>query len=301
MKTRKTALLPLPFKTAAMAFAAASASLFITPASAATLSLHDWYAVNSNVNALVADGDTSSPTYQNVAAQGINRIYSYFDPTTLADGQSLTLSFTLTFHLPEPATTKTFSDIRFGLFHSSTPHATTAPTSFGEDRVSSASTTTNAWSGFLVRDPGSASGPLRLYRKTGGAADSFAVTGDSNLTSNLTTTGGYSFIFQDGVARTFTLTLQRTGADLGISGSYGTGTFEETVVGAFSGGAYDLFDAFGFYSVSSDGVLIDSLQLTNVTLQVIPEPFSVTFLLLTGGPLILAGTGSRSRLKKSLR
>lgn len=261
------------------------ASFLMHSSDATMVSLDDWYAINSNANAQITDGDTTSPTYENIGTAGIDRFYTYFNPVTLADGETLTMSFTLTLSLTEPATNKVFSDFRFGVFEASTPHSTT--TTFGADRVSSSSASTANWQGFLLRDPGNASGPLRLYRKSGTGNNGFQTTGDSVQSANLTTTGGYSFAFEHEVARTFTMVMERDGNDLVISGSYGAGNFNSIVSGAFTESGYNVFDAFGFYAASSDGVLIETAQFTNVTLQVVPEPVSGALLLIGGGALLL--------------
>lgn len=259
---------------------------------AATVSIEDWYAINSNANATIAGGNTTSPDYQNNNSQNINRIFSYFGNQTLADGDKWTLSFSLTLTLAGSNTTKTFKDFRYGLFEANTPHATTS--TFGADRVSSSGSYSANWKGFLLRDPGNASGDMRIYRKAGTGNETFSAVGDSNANATLGTTGNYSFIFTDGVAREFTFILQRSGSDLLLSGSYGTGNFSGMMTGAFTGGTYDVFDVFGFYAAAQDNVDIDNALFSNVSLNIVPEP-QVAGLLVVG---LLALSGIAVRKKR---
>ncbi len=259
------------------------AALFHTAAaSAATVVVDDWYAVNGGGAAIIVNGDTGSPQYQNVGLTTLDRVFSYFDPVTLQDGEKLTVSFTLTLELANPALTKTFNNFRFGLFTASTPHVTTLPTSYGPERTANTTTPLNAWRGFLLRDP--AGNALRVYRKTGGGADGYATTTDADISTTVATTGNYNATFQDGVARTFSFSFERDGNDMLLTGSYGTGTFSGTVNGAFSGLGYDQFDAFGLYATvaGTDTNLIESAVFSNVSVHVVPEPSTLLLLSVAG-------------------
>ncbi len=257
------------------------------PLDARQVDVDDWYAIRANASTTAAiTNGTNTANFQNIGNQALDRVFSYFDPITFTHGTRLTFSFDLTLQLSGVATHKDFNVFRFGLFNASTPHATPALFTNRTAPASSGATYTSGWSGFLLINPNSpiATNPLTLYRKTG--AGDFSSTSNATGTQSLPTTGGYSMSFEEGVARTFTLELIRNNNDLVVSGSYGSGTFSNTYAGAFGTlGTYDLINAFGLYAAASDGVVIESAQFSNVSLQVVPEPSSLALLL---GPGVIA-------------
>lgn len=254
--------------------------------------VNDWYSVSNATGTAIVDGDTSSPTIQNVSSASINAVFGYFEPVTLADGQKLILSFDITYDLAGEAASKVLDMQRFGLFTSSTPHAT--PAIFGEKRVVPGTTGNpyaQDWSGFLLINPVNPNVPPStnaqvLYYKDGIGGYGYSSTNGAAGTAGLATTGAYNIIFNNGETRTFTLELERSGVDLIVSGSYGTGTFSGTAKNAISDSKYSIFDAFGYTSGSTDNVTIDKVHFSNVTVTVIPE--SSTFALLVAGGIAAA-------------
>lgn len=255
--------------------------IFSNQSSAAVIPVDDWYASgNAATGAIINNGDTISPDYA-AKNQSLSFLFSYFDPVTLSDGDILSLSFNFTLDLAGDATSKTFSALRFGLFNSSTPHANTA--SFGDDRVISSSTTVNNWPGFLLTEA-----PM-LYRKSGIGGYNYASTGD--ISGSAALSGTYNRTFDEGVTYLFSLTFKRSGNNLLVSGSTGVGAFSSSYVNAFNVAGYNVFDAFGLYATATDGVVINSIQITNA--QIVPEPSSL--LLLTVGLIPLFRAMRRRR------
>ncbi|HWL52628.1 MAG TPA: hypothetical protein VNQ90_09345 [Chthoniobacteraceae bacterium] len=274
----------------------------LSPA-ATILTPSDWYAyfhVVGNPPPVITNGDTGSPTLDPKGATSIIGMFSYFDPTTLHDGQTLKLSFDIAYELAGGATEKSFTLFRFGLYNSSTPKASIEQ--YGEGRVAgnndiSGGTKSN-WSGFMLSSPGDittndpSAASLNVSRKGGTGDQAFSSTADQTLAGQAGTTGDYTLKFQDGVPRTYTLELTREGTTLHLSGTYGSGSFNGTLANAFTAEKYELFDAVGFYA-SSNSVGIDKLTFSNVTVTVVPE--ASTNAMLFGGGILLAWAARHRR------
>lgn len=278
----------IPYLMTVAAFTIGVAIVFSASSSGAVIPVNDWYAnSNGHASAIINNGNTNSPNYM-VYNQNLTSMFSYFNPVTLSDGETLSFSFGLTLDLAGEETSKTFALMRFGLFTASTPHTTTAD--FGADRVSSLSTnnlpSTRGWQGFMLNNASSPAGVLTLYSKPSSSDSHFTSTSGINGSTSLTTTGGYTMAFTDGVTRTYTLVFERDGNNLIVSGSYGTGTFSGTYTNAFASAGYNVFDGFGLSFTASDGVTIDSAQFSDVNLTHIPEPSSLTLLTLGLLPLL---------------
>lgn len=284
-------------KTTLLGAAAMLALVFAGANQVAAVAVNDWYAVSNRFGAAIDNGNTSSMTYNNVGTGAT--VFSYFDSVQLKDGQSLKLSFDLSFEYAGDATSKRFGLQRFGLFNVGEPHASAESGPFAGDRVGDNTDGvgySQGWKGFLLNNPAfptdggvtqpTTNWPPTLYRKVGTAGVSFASTSDINLSiGSGATTGGYTLTFDEGIARNYTLVFTRSGNDLIFSGSYGTGIFTEgTLVGAFSDEGYATFNAFGFNnsSFSGDTVVIEKMHISNATVTVIPESSSVA-LLISGG------------------
>lgn len=280
-------------KIAIAMLALASVPAFTHHASASSILIDDWYGINNTSPVpdpapIILNGNTITPDYQNIIGNNI-WVFSYFDSTTVLSGQKLMLEFDLTLNLTQA--TQEFTTMTFGLFNSSTPHATTS--SFGADRVattSAAGNTVKGWEGFILKKRSqNAWHPFEVYRKTGDPNVNFVGHDDADITQSLGAgTGTYSLNFTNNVARSFTFTLERIGDDLIFSGSVGTGmNFVETTISNGFLGGYNVFDAFGFYA-SGGSAAISNAQFTDVSLQLVPEP-SITALLL----VTLAALGIR--------
>ncbi len=283
------------FKITATTFAFSGLLFWNSDASATSIAVNDWYAINNvspvpNPAPVFTDGNTENPTYENAMANNI-WAFSYFDSTTVLDGQTLSISFDLTLDLAQA--TQGFGIMAFGLLKSSDLKATISR--YGTDRITTttlATSTIMGWEGFILkkRSP-QFQHKFEVYRKTGDDNVNLVGHDDADITKVLASnTGNYSLNFSDDVTRSFTFTLKRVGDDLYFSGSVGNGQdFAETLIENGFAGGYNVFDAFGFYA--SGGGTINSGQFSNVSLTLIPEPSSIVLLLM---PLLALGV-RRSR------
>lgn len=292
----KKYLLKHAFKTTATTLVFSGLLFWNSDASATSIAVNDWYAINNvspvpNPAPVFTDGNTENPTYENVMANNI-WAFSYFDSTTVLDGQTLSISFDLTLDLAQE--TQAFNTMTFGLFKSSTPKATTSH--YGLDRItttSAATTTIYGWEGFILQKRSPAfHHKFEVYRKTGDDSVNLVGRNDADITEVLASnTGNYSLNFSDDVMRSFTFTLKRVGDDLYFAGSVGNGQdFAETLIEDGFLGGYNVFDAFGLYVSGVDGTILNG-EFSNVSLTLIPEPSSIVLLLM---PLLALGV-RRSR------
>lgn len=245
----------------------------------------DWYTLNGRSTGVVND-DTNSPNTPQSSYSTLGTTWGYFDSVTLASGDSITLNTDITV---TTSITGSFDVLRFGLYQSGTKATSVDyPT-----RIPTASYS-EGWSGFFTTVTGDAAD---LYRrdtsKPGNATTGFSSTG--NTTNSSMTDEAISPNFVSGTPISLSLTFQRTGDDLLLSGTLGGDSFSGTYSGAFT--SYSaVFDAFGINgSTFSSGVRVTNIAFANTTLTVVPEPTSVALILGAGGVFLILLRNKRQR------
>jgi len=193
--------------------------------------------------------------------------------TSIAGNQTVsinvgeTLVYTGTVNLSGVTTSTTGSlQFRFGLFNS----ATQTSTGFG-------------WLGYFVGN-GTSLTSGGLYGKNTGNNDGFIV--ESGATA-LSTFNGQAANLNDG-PYTFSLSLQRTASSMIISTSFQQGGVSYASVESYvhTGGAAPIvstFDRIGF--LAGSGLDADQVTLSNLSLNIIPEPSSSALVLGAAGLL----------------
>lgn len=232
----------------------------------------DWYAYySSDRGREIVNGNTSSPTYYFAAPannpRAINFVWSYFDPITLNDGESLTLSTRIRVDFAT-ASSGQFQFTSFGLYYTEPSNQATIA-SFGSDRYVSTlpGTETSGWSGFFLRSDKSSvlrrnPGDTNIYPSTTGATDGALM---SNVFANPT--------FLDNTDIALTLEFARDANDLLVSGFFGSDSFSGVWLNAFTGNYTDVFNTFGFYTATLSPVSnLTSVTFDNTTITAVPEP-----------------------------
>jgi len=240
-----------------------------------TLLVNDWYAQAPNGTS-ISNGDSSTATLNygdtgNVTNAAQTYFWSYFvpnaSPVALTDGMSLTFSSSLEVDFVS-ASSRTIN-LRFGLYDSSEPRATTA--SYGTDRIGTG-TENRGWTGAFT-----ITGASDLYRKNDGNTAAYANSVGTSTTT--LTDSADDQTFDDGVALDFSLSLSRSGDDLLFAGLLGaSNSFSGTYTNYFVTEP-NTFDAFGFYlgSAGTGSAAANSITFSDAMVTVVPEPTTLAF------------------------
>jgi len=245
---------------------------------------NNWFAINSRASG-IANGDTSSPIYSmnspDTSATNMASLWSYFSPTTLSSGYSMTLNTSISIDY-RTASSGFFTLFRLGIFNSGAVDATT-DTFPNRVAPSDPSTVTIGWSGFFTS---SGTNEHNLYRRIPTSASSYVSTGGTSTPVTPMAEELVSPVFADNVPISLMLTFERIGNDLKFFGVFGDDSFSGTYSNAFLSYS-DSFDAIGFYATSptsgvDKGSVISGISFSNTTITVVPEPSTVALLVVAG-------------------
>lgn len=223
-----------------------------------------WYQLGS------ATGTVSSTTGYTISPSTSGNAFitvSYFTPTTLTIGTSITLTFSVTDSIT-PGAASARQGLRFGLFNSNGSSLTGDTTTL----TNSAFTSYTGYAGFYslqsALDPSGAAISLRDGVSASLTNSLFGGTSYTTLGS-LSGSSGVS----TGTTYTVSLTLQYVSAtEMDITMVANGNTVTRTTSSIIS-----TFDSIGLFSSGSNG----DITYDNITVTVVPEPSTAAFLTLS--------------------
>ncbi|MDR1190472.1 MAG: PEP-CTERM sorting domain-containing protein [Verrucomicrobiales bacterium] len=229
---------------------------------------------------LAWDGQTSNGKYTG--------ILSYFDSVTLAVGETLKLDYTFTTNDPSYFNTSA-SNFRVYLLNSNGGRITDDISTAVGDNIFN----TNGYRGYVegynprltVNNPGS----IQTKYKAGANVFSTDFWGTVNSPT---------FINPNSQSITGSFAVERTAEGLVLTSIVNGTTISVDVLNGYNIGGnnafFDTFDTFGFFSLYGGTAGQSLLTFNNLSVILIPEP-SVTFLLATGGAILLALMAARRK------
>ena len=212
-------------------------------------------------------------------------------PVTLAAGESLTLSFSVSFS----SVSNSVGLFRVGLFNSGTRLA-------NDNFQNTNAAFTGSYAGYFgAVNTGATSGTniLRVYERPN-TLNTLLAGSISNYTQTGGSVGGAFKTFVAGNVYSGVLTLSRTDATTvsifqSYTGIFGADSSSSTVSGTVSdtSGITASFDTFGlFYNLSGQSVTLDNIKIDYTSVSSVPEPSSAAALV---GALALSATALRRR------